>query len=746
MSSFFARKRAIPSTSLAIFNAPQAVSSPRDYKTFSEDSYKTNVVAYRCIERITDALSAIDLVLKNKSKTRSTDTEIFDHPILNLLSRPNMSQSYQGFMKSAFGYFLISGNDFIQAVGPNPGQPPTELWSLRPDRMTIRPGQFMIPAAFCYKVNSAEKIFPVDQLDGSCSIMQIKTFNPLNDWYGMSPIEAAAFSVDQYNAMGKWNLGLLQNSGRPSGALIVKNPDGEGQILTEEQRRQLREEIDSKQAGEGRAGKILLLEGGMDWKEMGFNPKDMDWIEGKHTTARDVALAFGVPPQLLGIPGDNTYSNYEQAKMAFYLDTIIPLVKFWADHLNHWLVPAFDESKAIYLEPDINAIDALEPMRAAKWTQISGATFLSYNEKREQLGYGRYEPSEDPGDKIFVPMGQVPLEMAASDESTGETDPSDAEDFEDTEGDDDGSDQDGKQSHSDNEESKDASKAGKSLVAFLEGKAVNLGSRRARERYRKEIILKRNRVAAAFEAQLKAVWKKEAIAVSAAVEGVRIDLVDFVVDAALEKTQDDITRVFKANITKIMQLFAADVLALAKCYPAHQMETKDASTRFESHLQWYVDRHVGERIKGITRTTKKRVVNDLRSAFSESLAEGATPNEMINTVKATYSGFNTSRAATIVNTETGIAQNESQRAAAKALGIPGLKKTWISEQSDRTRQMPRDSVDHYNMHEVSVGINEKFQVPSEDGADSMEGPGDPTAPADQVISCHCVTVFEKGED
>ena len=49
-------------------------------------------------------------------------------------------------------------------------------------------------------------------------------------------------------------------------------------------------------------------------------------MEAKHAAAREIALAFGVPPMLLGIPGDNTYSNYQEANRAFWRQTVLPLV------------------------------------------------------------------------------------------------------------------------------------------------------------------------------------------------------------------------------------------------------------------------------------------------------------------------------------------------------------------------------------------------------------------------------------
>lgn len=734
---WFGAKRAIPSPGgFAMMNLPPAVSSPRDYRTFSEEGYKKNVVAYQCIERIGNAMSAVPLCLKRKQKKGAVDVE--EHPVLDILFRPNPMQSYQAFVKSAVGYFMISGNNFIHAVGPSETKPPTQLWNLRPDRMSIKPGPFMMPTEFIYDPGSGRKMHcQVDQLDGSSAIMHMKTFNPVNDCWGMSPVEAAAFSVDQLNAQGKWNLALLQNSARPSGALIVKGNNGEGMELTENQRSHLKQEIDLQYANSRSTGRPMLLENGMDWKEMGINPKDMDWIQGKNTTSRDICLAFSVPPQLMGIPGDNTYSNYEQAKLAFYMDTVIPLLRMWEDHLNYWLLPAFDDSGELYLEANLNKVEALEPVRQAKWKQIDEADFLTYNEKREQLGYGRYkQDAADAADRLFIPMGQVPIEDAAAEVEPTSDEVTDTEDYEDPDEDEETEEPTEGDSDEGDEDPADDDGGKRRLVAFIEGKAVNLNSKRARERYRRTIIKKRDRMGRTFETQLRAAFAAQGKAVAEAVDGITIDLAEYTVDLAVDQNSKQLETVIRSNITRVMKSFGVDVLAMAKLHQ-HNPETKDAQTRFDSFLDDYVSRHTAEAITKINRTTKRRVVRELRKGFRESFQEGATPQEMQEMVMSTYKGFTPARAHTIVVTETGIAQNEAQRKAAEALKIDGLQKVWISEMVERSRH------NHMAMHEIAVDLKESFLVPSaESGSDTMVGPGDPSAPADQIINCHCVTVFE----
>lgn len=199
-------------------------------------------------------------------------------------------------------------------------------------------------------------------------------------------MEAAAYSIDQHNQCAAWNQSLLQNGARPTGALMVKAGEGQPGFLNEMQFSRLKQQLDDQFAGAANAGRPLLLEGGLEWKEMSLSPRDMDFVQIKHSSARDVALAFGVPPQLLGIPGDNTYANLHEARLALWEQTILPLLESVTDALNNWLVPMFADTLELKLDTD--AIPALAAKRDAYWERIAKADFLSAEEKRQLLGIG----------------------------------------------------------------------------------------------------------------------------------------------------------------------------------------------------------------------------------------------------------------------------------------------------------------------------------------------------------------------
>jgi len=308
------------------------------------------------------------------------------HPILKLLNKPNPANSCSSFVESLISYRLISGNSFVVATRNIDGEV-TELYSLRPDKVSVVTDKSGFVT--CYEYINGDKVtkYYVDKITGKSDVLHFKNFNPLNEHYGLSSIEAAAYSIDQHNSAARWNQSLLQNGAKPSGALVVNHDkNGGAPNLSEEQFYRVKSQIEEQFMGMDNAGKPILLEGGLDWKEMSINPRDMDYIETKHTAAREIALAFGVPPQLLGIPGDNTYSNLSEARLALWEQTIIPLMNELAECLDNWLVPNFKKSDILKLSHDVNNIPALLPRREKLWERVSSADFLSDSEKREIVG------------------------------------------------------------------------------------------------------------------------------------------------------------------------------------------------------------------------------------------------------------------------------------------------------------------------------------------------------------------------
>ena len=380
MFKFFKKENKSITTTKAYYqNIGKPVWTDRNYLHLAEESYVKNVIANRCISMISQSASAIKLELRNKT----TGEIIKKHRILDLLQKPNPIMDQNNFFETIYAHKLISGNVYIQAIFSknSDDKEPQELFILRPDRVTILAGNTGVPIAYKYKFNNSEQIFKINQITGKSDILHIKNFNPINDWYGLSQVEPATYSIDQHNEASKWNQAILQNGAKPCGALIVKN-DGEN-FLTDDQFVRLKEQLNDEFSGSENAGKPLLLEGGLDWKEISLTPKEMDFLEMKHSTARDIALSFGVPSQLIGIPGDNTYSNMSEARLFLWEQTILPTVDFVLSSLNNWLVSMFDDD--LELVYNKNNITPLSIRKENFWNIVNGSNFLTDEEKKKIL-------------------------------------------------------------------------------------------------------------------------------------------------------------------------------------------------------------------------------------------------------------------------------------------------------------------------------------------------------------------------
>ena len=373
VSSKFAKKSLI-STSCYLYDLENPSWTSGKYGSVAVECYQKNVIANRCINLIARSAANLDWTLYHLKKSEI----IKEHPILKLLHHPNPSQGGAEFFESLYAYKILSGNAYILTLDNK------ELHLLRPDRVEVVAGKSTLPFGYKYSINNINKMFKVDQVTGKSDILHLKNFHPLDDLYGLSQVEAAAYSVDVHNQASKWNKALLQNGARPSGALIVKTDPNTSGSLTEEQFLRLKNQMEEQFSGTVNAGRPILLEGGLDWKEMSMSPKDMDFIEAKNSAARDIALAFGVPPQLLGIPGDNTFSNLQEARLAFWEETIIPLVDKTVDALNNWLVCKI--APDLRLRYDSSNITALSAKHERLWNRIKDASFMTDKEKRAAVG------------------------------------------------------------------------------------------------------------------------------------------------------------------------------------------------------------------------------------------------------------------------------------------------------------------------------------------------------------------------
>ncbi len=341
--------------------------APFSYEGRVREAYVENAVAQRAVRIVAEGVGGAPLAP-------------MDDGIASLLGATNAGQP---LFETVAAHLLLHGNAFIHVVRGVDDRP-VELFALRPDRITIEPDEKGWPAAYVYRAGEHQTRFATQDEMGPPAVIHIKAFHPTDDHYGLGCLGAAAKAVSVHNAAAQWNKALLDNAARPSGALIF-DPGPDGTTLSSDQFDRLKAEMETSFAGSGNAGRPMLLEGGLKWQSMSMTPADMDFVALKAAAAREIALAFGVPPMLLGLPGDNSYANYREANRALWRLTILPLAGKILDGLSSALGIWFENAA---LAVDRDQIPALSEDRERLWQQVSDADFLSPEEKREMLGIG----------------------------------------------------------------------------------------------------------------------------------------------------------------------------------------------------------------------------------------------------------------------------------------------------------------------------------------------------------------------
>jgi HK97 family phage portal protein len=745
----FRRKQSEARMAIAFQQMGRAVPTPKNYDQFIKESYQKNVIAFKCVQLIAKSVGNVPWIVYSKRESMDRQ-ELEGHPLHELLKQPNPMQGQAAFFEAMAAFYMLSGNSYIECVGPTE-KTVNELWPIRPDQMRVVPGAYGMPKAYVLKAGTSEKVWAMDPVTGEGPILHMKTFHPTDIWYGMSPIEAAVYSVDQHNFASEWNLSLLQNMGAPSGAIQIKqdsmNPMA---ALTEPQRENLKEQIQQNIAGRSNAARVMILEGGMEWKAMGFSPKDMDWIQGRNTSARDIALAFGVPPLLLNIPGDSTFSNYKEARLSFYEDTLIPLMSFFRDELNKWLTPKFGEN--VELDYDADQIPALQDKRAERFTTISSAGFLTVNEKRAAAGYDAIEG----GDVLLVGSGQVTLtDLTAEPEEVESETPGEGEGDEEPEN----------QTQDENERTENEPDADAdeqleqshapyhTLVEALgdmdptaqrQLKQINRLNRREKLATWREVNRKRDRLSQAFEMDMREELEAQAKLVSDSLKTVDFRLAEISAIKTITDTTAQIEKTLKKHIERSIRIFGRDILDAGKdFYPVDEVKLK---SKFDQFVDRWATERAADAAELIQATNVKRARHAIREAILEGLEGSEGIGEIANRIQTDMSGMAKTRATTIARTEVAIASNQGSLEAAKELEVPNLTKEWVAVNDHRTRgnepNWTPDMPDHAGVNGATVGINDKFEV----GPDSvMDGPCDPSAPVDQIINCRCTLVFSRGD-
>lgn len=650
----------------------QAVWSSQDFTTLSKEGYEKCMAVYACVTKIAAAAAGIQFRL-----TDGTDKAVDDHPLLDLLWRPNEYEGQRAWMRRRFSQLLLHGNSYVQAVRPMSSMPPVALFLPMPQRMRVVPGSGgVLVGGYEYEVRGQKT--PLDPR----LVLHSKLFHPTDDWYGLSPLTVASRGVDVSNMAAEWNMRLLQNDMRPPGVLATELQLGDAQY------QRLRASVKEQYQGYENAGEPLLLEGGLSWQQMSISPKELDWIQGIVHNKREIAAVFNIAPELIGDSANKTYSNFQEARRSLYTETVLPLMDEFVDDLNTWLCPMFGDN--LWLSVDRNQIEALQEDREKKFAYINAAEFMKLDEKRMGVGLDPVGKAAG-GEAILVSAGKVPLEFVAiepgppAEEATEE-----------------------KPAVGDNEDDNEKDKGGK--------KTRRLSNKSWAPADRKEAL---------WHNFVRRVETKERSLVAIAYMFLK-DQADRVSKTRSVDVEAEAREYFKRARPWAYQAARRAIAAGVRASKGELPELEEKVDLYDLSPEAleYLDQIILESGTKIAKTTMALVRDQLRIAEAEDWTTEELTQRLIDKLKS----FAHWRCRTIARTESAKVENWGQ--------VEGYKDTEFVTRKGWMCSFVPDSRDaHISADGQEVGVTEDFHV---DGQ-AMAYPGDPRGDAGNVVNCLCTT-------
>ena len=297
-----------------------------------------------------------------------------DHPAQRLLDRPNPFWTRGELWRATETSLGLWGAAFW-GLERRDGEV-VEIWPLRSDRMRVVPDEHAYVKGFVY-VGAGHTLVPYVAED----VVWIRYFNPLDELAGLSPMAPLRLSADMGIEALRANRNNLSNDSTPG--MIIETMD----TPTDYELKEFYERWEARYQGVDRVRRPALLGSGMRATNLGFSPKDMEYIQSLRWSLEDVCRVFGVPKAMLGDTERITFSNFRTARRVFWEDTILPQLTFYQEALQQWLLPNFGDPSLV-AEFDVSEIDALresENDRAERRRKYVGSGIMTINEVREEM-------------------------------------------------------------------------------------------------------------------------------------------------------------------------------------------------------------------------------------------------------------------------------------------------------------------------------------------------------------------------
>ncbi len=324
--------------------------------------YRQSPWVYVAINRIAEAAALVPIHVFHVQGERRVEVE--RHPLERLLDAPNPYISRFELMEQTFGLLELTGNAYWFLAGDTSGRP-TQIWPLRPDRITIVPDPADYVRGYLYEIDGQR--IPLEAQE----VVHFKRWHPANDYYGLSTLEAARLTVESDRAMAEWNRNTFgKDNGVPAGIVVVKD------TMSPADFERIKREWQQSYGGPQR--RTAFLRGSdIQWQNIGLSHSELDFLQGREAHRNEILNIYGIPVGL--VDSNATEANAQVAERMFVERTLWPKLVRVAQKITQELLPFWPGEHVSEFE-DIRPTDAqarLDEIRVSY-------PVLSVNEIRER--------------------------------------------------------------------------------------------------------------------------------------------------------------------------------------------------------------------------------------------------------------------------------------------------------------------------------------------------------------------------
>lgn len=659
--------------------------------------YKDSIWAFVTIRAIATVGATVRWALMRKTPGTGPDEEVAEHPLLDLIERPNPHTSRFDLLEEIFWQYLLEGTSYVEMVAHDPVLPdinrkylPIGLYALKSAFVDPLPDPKTRVKGYVYSPNGENIVYK------PWEIIQIRAYNPENDLEGYTAYDTAQSAIEVDRDTQLYSRNFFKRGAFPSAALETDR------ILPKSIQTRVKSEWKNQFGLRRNAHEVALLMAGLKYKPIAFTFRDMDFERLRKLAREEILSAGDVPPIVVGLTEGSSWANAHQQMSDFVTHTIGPILIKIIDRFNLDLVARFDDS--LYFKPDYVSYlkspeqdEANERRARALWKD----GLVTRNEARGMAGFG---PANEDGDVFIDALRDLrntgstirPTSSGSQDRDGEERDPGTLPDSPD---------------RAREIEVRPRNRLDRVVTEELRENQMILRNsvRKLRERYRIDLLTCITDMFAAQSRHCMAKLASESNGFCTIEKTAPAELTGFLTNVSMEFTNS----------------FVGLLMPLAKEASELVISTLlGYETVPDSDLYDAVANAVTLMFSQVNETTGLRLAKELEG-HSERLTKGEAERIIISVFEDSI--VDKHRANTTVETEMTRAISFGMQ---KALDMNGwMAKTWLCESGNS-----RDG--HAHADGQTVPTQEPFLV----GGEALMYPGDPEGSPNNVCGCQCMIV------